>query len=343
MMLDVRFYYYNATSQKTVWHRPARCDIIPLAKLQTLKQNTEPGPRQPSAREEAAAQTSASSAQQLTRLPAAARRQAAAVSGTQTSPSLGSRPQRSSKHARCRAHTASSAQLARPGHRHKPAGEPAAAGAEQLPPETRYNGGGHGGSGRRSNGDRRSLDPAGVKLSNNSSSSSLHHSLQLGRPAHTAPPPPSARTLDTEGGSLARSISFMNGEGGAAEGRRSVEATPVSARRQHQSPLQSPGDYSSHPGRPGPRAPSRTGSVSSVAQVEGFATPLINRRGGAGGGAAQRLSESEDSPSPAQDRRPGRPRTLDSGLATSAEQDTHRSLELLSRLSQCPGLFLIRH
>ncbi|XP_063400615.1 rho GTPase-activating protein 39-like isoform X3 [Mytilus trossulus] len=36
-----RFYYYNASSQKTVWHRPTNCDIIPLAKLQTLKQNTE--------------------------------------------------------------------------------------------------------------------------------------------------------------------------------------------------------------------------------------------------------------------------------------------------------------
>ncbi|KAG1670466.1 Rho GTPase-activating protein 39 [Nymphon striatum] len=36
-----RFYYYNATTQKTVWHRPQNCDIIPLAKLQTLKQNTE--------------------------------------------------------------------------------------------------------------------------------------------------------------------------------------------------------------------------------------------------------------------------------------------------------------
>ena len=36
-----RFYYYNASTQKTVWHRPANCDIIPLAKLQTLKQNTE--------------------------------------------------------------------------------------------------------------------------------------------------------------------------------------------------------------------------------------------------------------------------------------------------------------
>lgn len=37
-----RFYYYNAVSQKTVWHRPSNCDIIPLAKLQTLKHNTEP-------------------------------------------------------------------------------------------------------------------------------------------------------------------------------------------------------------------------------------------------------------------------------------------------------------
>lgn len=32
-----RFYYYNATSQKTVWHRPTDCDIIPLAKLQVKK------------------------------------------------------------------------------------------------------------------------------------------------------------------------------------------------------------------------------------------------------------------------------------------------------------------
>uniref|UniRef100_A0A1L8E4W1 Rho GTPase-activating protein 39 n=1 Tax=Nyssomyia neivai TaxID=330878 RepID=A0A1L8E4W1_9DIPT len=36
-----RFYYYNVASQTTVWHRPVDCDIIPLAKLQTLKQNTE--------------------------------------------------------------------------------------------------------------------------------------------------------------------------------------------------------------------------------------------------------------------------------------------------------------
>ena len=34
-----RFYYYNATSQKTVWHRPTDCDIIPLAKLQVSQQS----------------------------------------------------------------------------------------------------------------------------------------------------------------------------------------------------------------------------------------------------------------------------------------------------------------
>ncbi|XP_030626810.1 rho GTPase-activating protein 39 [Chanos chanos] len=39
-----RFYYYNASTQRTVWHRPHNCDIIPLAKLQTLKQNTDTPP-----------------------------------------------------------------------------------------------------------------------------------------------------------------------------------------------------------------------------------------------------------------------------------------------------------
>lgn len=39
-----RFYYYNTSSQKTVWHKPQNCDIIPLAKLQILKQTSEPPP-----------------------------------------------------------------------------------------------------------------------------------------------------------------------------------------------------------------------------------------------------------------------------------------------------------
>lgn len=31
-----------------MWHRPSKCDIIPLAKLQTLKQNTDPTERRES-------------------------------------------------------------------------------------------------------------------------------------------------------------------------------------------------------------------------------------------------------------------------------------------------------
>ncbi|KRX60939.1 Rho GTPase-activating protein 39 [Trichinella sp. T9] len=47
-----RFYYYNASTQKTVWQRPYNCDIIPLAKLQTLKQNTEARHRTSAARQQ---------------------------------------------------------------------------------------------------------------------------------------------------------------------------------------------------------------------------------------------------------------------------------------------------
>ncbi|CAD5209661.1 unnamed protein product [Bursaphelenchus xylophilus] len=35
-----RFYYYNPCSTETVWQKPKECDIIPLAKLQQLKENT---------------------------------------------------------------------------------------------------------------------------------------------------------------------------------------------------------------------------------------------------------------------------------------------------------------
>nr|XP_002125699.2 rho GTPase-activating protein 39 [Ciona intestinalis] len=35
-----RFYYFNASLQKTVWHRPKDADIVPLAKLQTIKEQT---------------------------------------------------------------------------------------------------------------------------------------------------------------------------------------------------------------------------------------------------------------------------------------------------------------
>jgi len=35
-----RYYYYNATTQKTVWHRPKDADIVPLAKLQSAKKES---------------------------------------------------------------------------------------------------------------------------------------------------------------------------------------------------------------------------------------------------------------------------------------------------------------
>nr|XP_021330187.1 rho GTPase-activating protein 39-like isoform X2 [Danio rerio] len=36
-----RFYYYNCTSQQTVWHRPQDSDIVPLAQLQAMKRSSE--------------------------------------------------------------------------------------------------------------------------------------------------------------------------------------------------------------------------------------------------------------------------------------------------------------
>ncbi|KAI6226071.1 Rho GTPase-activating protein 39 [Aphelenchoides besseyi] len=36
-----RFYYYKPKSTETTWQKPSNCDIIPLAKLQHLKENTE--------------------------------------------------------------------------------------------------------------------------------------------------------------------------------------------------------------------------------------------------------------------------------------------------------------
>ncbi|KAG8446257.1 hypothetical protein GDO86_013917 [Hymenochirus boettgeri] len=38
-----RYYYYNALSRQTVWHRPLQCDIVPLAKLQSMKRTSQPG------------------------------------------------------------------------------------------------------------------------------------------------------------------------------------------------------------------------------------------------------------------------------------------------------------
>ncbi|KFR09648.1 Rho GTPase-activating protein 39, partial [Opisthocomus hoazin] len=41
-----RFYYYNAITRQTVWHRPQGCDIVPLAQLQAMKRSSQPDGRQ---------------------------------------------------------------------------------------------------------------------------------------------------------------------------------------------------------------------------------------------------------------------------------------------------------
>lgn len=36
-----RFYYYNSTGRRTVWHRPQGADIVPLSQLQAMRRCTE--------------------------------------------------------------------------------------------------------------------------------------------------------------------------------------------------------------------------------------------------------------------------------------------------------------
>ena len=36
-----RFYYYNSTGRRTVWHRPQDADIVPLSQLQAMKRCSE--------------------------------------------------------------------------------------------------------------------------------------------------------------------------------------------------------------------------------------------------------------------------------------------------------------
>ncbi|XP_076306785.1 uncharacterized protein LOC143223138 isoform X2 [Tachypleus tridentatus] len=92
-----RYYYYNPSSQKTVWQAPQNCDIIPLAKLQTLKQNTEVQEDCETVlfkKETVATQTSSkrpSKEEPLTKFPMV-------CAATQTSPSASPQPRRKHHH-----------------------------------------------------------------------------------------------------------------------------------------------------------------------------------------------------------------------------------------------------
>ena len=137
------------------------------------------------------------------------------------------------------------------------------------------------------------------------------------------------------------------------EGRRSIESTPQSGRRGPASPEQQQAAYAAH------QRHSRTSSVSSMSghgAVDGFPTPMINRRtnlepgGVSTRGGHQPTSESEDSTSqsPAKERRgpgnnghsvghpahglgSGRPKTLstteggDSGVSTMPDVSSRSS------------------
>ena len=381
-MIDIfvfRFYYYNASSQKTVWHKPGGCDIIPLAKLQTLKQNTEPREE----RERARLQTSASQTSASSRLrPGQGGQpgrggQVVTSSGAQTTQS----PPGPRRGGRCRAHSNTAATnlgLTRQNHRKS---QPAPGSGHR-----RTNGGQHS--------DRRSLDGAKPGYNNNGaikyysmpprealslmkSSSGPGQRYSNGQAGHQGyqeatrlPQLSKQRSLEGENfkvlqsplqspyaqpaqpgqdGSLSRSFSFMgrNGDNSAEKylavknsdpARRSMESTPASGRRY---PLASP-EYSGH--------------SASHGAVEGFPTPMINRRThdlNSSLRPAGATSESEDSSqSPAKERRANnasghgghgshsshsghgghsghRPKTLiadlvDSGLSTLTEPENHR-------------------
>ncbi len=190
-----------------MWHRPTNCDIIPLAKLQTLKQNTEPrvelrsvdsrgskearGEAKRSSRDEGAQTSSGSKLSKLSKLTSGSSggrrstRERGAVyslAGAQTSPTASPRSHQRSKHARCRAHTTSGAQ--RPGGRARGEAESEASMVSDLSASSRHNGGvkrsSTGGSGGLvTNGgghpsDRRSLEAVRHSVNNNGSLSSVN-------------------------------------------------------------------------------------------------------------------------------------------------------------------------
>ena len=210
-----------------MWHKPSGCDIIPLAKLQTLKQNTEPREGREE-REKARLQHSASQTSASSRLRPAGGEQGRGLqvvtsSGAQTSslsPSTSSSPPGKSRGGRCRAHSNTAANnlgLARQNHRKS---QPAPGSGQR-----RSNGGQHG--------DRRSLD--GAKQSYNNNGAIKYYSM----------PPREARELALKKSSSGPGQRFNNGQAGHGQGyqvpqlakQRSLEGENFKVL---QSPLQSP-------------------------------------------------------------------------------------------------------
>ena len=164
-MTVFRFYYYNATTQKTVWHKPPGCDIIPLAKLQTLKQNTEP--REDRKRPQTGSSSQTSSISRLSKVSGGGGGQVVTSSGAQTSPTSppvkGRAGREGREAARCRAHS-SSLGLTRTSNRK----------SQPAPGSGRRTNGGH-------HGDRRSLD--GAKPGYNNGGMVYHSYSMPGREA----------------------------------------------------------------------------------------------------------------------------------------------------------------
>ncbi|XP_043206296.1 rho GTPase-activating protein 39-like isoform X2 [Amphibalanus amphitrite] len=276
-----RFYYYNAASQKTVWHKPTNCDIIPLAKLQTLKQNTEAEDEDGRSRRSDGSQTARNNSAQKSRSMATIQTQTSPSSsprgrrhrhhhhrhhcgseGGQPPPARSSRTKdASSRHSAVSDGAGSQTDCSQRSCRCRPAYATLESPTKPMPLP----------AGRSGGGERRSCRPAPAALTK-------QRSFECERPAHgttgsagsgSGSGMPLERARDTP---LSRSYSFMQRRDRAVDddamherfllgGLRSVESTPQPRRRWEPPP-------------PAGR--------DASAGVDSLCTPLMNRKPGGG-------------------------------------------------------------
>ena len=328
------FYYYNASSQKTVWRRPEGegCDIIPLAKLQTLKQNTEVKEDEDEAKPPRSSTSGPSEATQtaevlLDKLPSSSNGSSSASGSfrsrtraflstlTQTSPTdspkAGRRSLRMHRHHHHHHQQQQQQQQSRPQPEPRPRSlrkhqEPESAYSaphKKGTPSQRF----LQGEEQRSPEDRRrtTIGPAQAKYYSipgrqqqpaQQSSSRFPQQRDRDRDPPDSPDttngdvssPASASADRSPYSSISRSMSFMS-RGSQQQhpagtsswqrssvdsgGRRSVESTPQSGRRVAPAPNRtSPGESSQGSPRHG------GGRRDVVSPVEGYCTPMINRK-----------------------------------------------------------------